>query len=91
MGIGDIIWPFERKFSEIPCAREAGIAALTGGPGLGALGFIYSNSPKFAYKTTIYGGLLSFWVTFLYCRYEYEKTKKLSKQFQEAYRTGKLD
>lgn len=91
MGIGDYIWPFDRKFSQIPCAREAGIAGLTGGPGLGALAFIKTNSARFAYKTTVYGGFIAFWATFLYCRYEYASRKKLTKRFQDAYKSGKLD
>lgn len=91
MGISDYIWPFEKKFSEIPCAREASIAALTGGIGLGASSIIITNQVKYAYKTSIYSGFALFWITFLACKYQHHRVKKLSDQFVEAYKSGEID
>lgn len=91
MGLGDYLWPFERKFSEIPCAREAGIAAMAGGVGLGASSILITNQTKYAYKTSIYSGFALFWITFLACRFQHNRVKKLSEQFVEAYKSGDID
>lgn len=91
MGIGDYIWPFEKKFSQIPCAREAAIAALLGGPAAGALTLILTNKGLLAYKTSIFSGLAVLWVSFGVCRYKVAQYKEIGEQFREAMRSGKID
>lgn len=91
MGIIDYLWPFQKKFQEIPCAREAGIAAFLGGPATGALAFIVTSKPKKAFFATTNSGFVYFWITFLVYRYQYNRSKKLSEQFKEAIDTNKLD
>lgn len=91
MGIGDYLWPFERKFSQIPCAREASLAALLGGPAIGAVTYALTSKPNITYRNTIYSGFGLFWITFLVCRYEYERQKRHAQIFKEALATGKID
>lgn len=85
------LWPFQKNFSDIPCAREAAIAGMTGGIGLGASSIIIMNRYKYAFKTSVYGGFVVFWVAFLSCRYQYAKTKDLSKQFIDSMARGDVD
>lgn len=91
MGLSDYVWPFNKKFSQIPCAREAGIAALLGGPGLGAVSILIIGHGKYAYQTSVYAGFVIFWVSFGMCRYQYAKKSNLSDQFIEAYKSGTID
>lgn len=91
MGIGDYIWPFQRKFSEIPCAREAGIAALLGGPCAGALVIILTSRGILAYKTSIFSSFGLFWASFGICRYQDAQYRDTAIQFKEAVRSGKID
>jgi hypothetical protein len=91
MGIGDYLWPFQKNFSEIPCAREASIASMVGGVGLGAASIIITNQTRYAYKTSMYGGFVTFWIAFISCRYQYKKAKDLSGQFVESMRRGDID
>jgi hypothetical protein len=91
MGLGEYLWPFQKKFSDIPCAREASISGMVGGIGLGAASIIITNQTKYAYKTSIYGGFVAFWVAFISCRYQYQKTKNMSGQFIESMSRGDID
>lgn len=91
MGILDSLWPFQRKFSEIPGAREAAIAGLLGGVGIGASSIIILNHAKYAYRTSIYSGFAIFWVTFIFYGLEQRRMKRLSEQFMDSYKSGKLD
>lgn len=91
MGFSDYIWPFQRKFSEIPCAREAGITACLGGPATGALALIATGKPRTTFFATTYSAFIYFWGTFLVLRYQYTKTKQQSALFKEAMETNKLD
>lgn len=91
MGIGDYIWPFQRKFQDIPCAREAGLAAFLGGPATGALIFVTTGRPKASFFGTTYSGFAYFWITLFICRYQYARSKLLSEKFKEAVDTNKLD
>lgn len=91
MGIVDYIWPFQKKFSEIPCARESALAGLMGGTCAGALVIILKSKPLLAYKITVFAGVGICWVTFGYCRYDYAKQQKMAEQFQEAQRAGIID
>jgi len=91
MGIGDYIWPFERKFHQIPCAREAAIAGMFGGAGLGALTVIIRRDTILGAKVIVYGGVGVFWATFLALRYRNNRQKIQSEKYIEALNTGKLD
>jgi hypothetical protein len=91
MGINDYIWPFQKRFSDIPCAREASIAAIVGGIGLGAASIIITNQTRYAYKTCAYGGFVAFWITFISCRYQHRQAKNISGQFVEALKKGDID
>lgn len=91
MGISDYLWPFQRNFSEIPCAREASLAALIGGPCIGAVTFALTSKPNITYRNIIYSGFGLFWVTFLGCRYQYNEQKRRARIFQEAFAAGKID
>lgn len=96
MGIEDL-WPFERKFSQIPCSREAGISGITGGVVVGAITYMLTSghNPRkrgdIIYKSVIYSGFIMFWVGFLGCRHQQNKQKRLTEAFQEALREGKID
>lgn len=91
MGLRDILWPFEKKFTDIPGAREAGLACLLGGPGMGALSIIVKGTPKYAFQTSIYSGFVIFWVTFIATRTQYTMAKAAQDQFIQAYKAGKVD
>lgn len=87
MGVLDYLWPFEKKFSEIPCAREAGIAGMVGGIGTGASSIIIFNTPRYAYKTSIFSGFAIFWVTFIVCGIEQRKAKAVV----DKLKSGEID
>lgn len=91
MGISDYLWPFERKFSQVPCAREAAIAGLTGGIASGALVIVFRNRYLLAYKVSVYSGVGICWLSFSICRYINYQKKKVADQFKEDYSTGKFD
>lgn len=91
MGFSDYIWPFKKKFSQIPCAREASITALLGGTGLGAVALIATNKGLIAYKTSCYAGAAILLISFGVCRYEFYKQTKLSEEFKELANSGKID
>lgn len=91
MGISDYIWPFKKKFSEIPCAREASIAALVGGPCTGALFIIITGRPSVGFKTSVRAGFAIFWLSFIVCRYQQAQYRSYELQFREAMASGKID
>lgn len=91
MGISDYLWPFERKFSQIPCARESAIAALLGGPCAGALVIILTSKGILAYKTSIFSSLGIFWISFGVCRYQHAQYRETATQFKEGMRSGRID
>lgn len=91
MGFFDYIWPFEKKFSQIPCAREAGITGLLAGPALGCLTIIRFGHGRYAVKATTYGGFAAFWISFIMCRIEQSRIKRNSDRFVEAVKEGKID
>lgn len=91
MAITDFIWPFEKKFSQIPCAREAAIFGILGGPMIGALGLIYDKKPLLAYKRSVAMGFVFFWAAFITCRYQNANKAHITEQFKDALSSGKLD
>lgn len=91
MGIGEFIWPFDRKFSQIPCARESALVALIGGPCLGAAYYLLTSRVFPSYKVTVYGGANLLWLSFIVCHYNYRNSKKIYRNFQDDLRTGKID
>lgn len=91
MGIGDYLWPFQRKFSEVPCAREASIAALLGGPGVGAVTYMITSKPKLTYTSIMYSGFAIFWIAFLSCRHQWSQQKKQADLIRQSYLAGKID
>lgn len=91
MGIGERLWPFERKISQIPCAREAGIASLSAGPCLGALVLIFKRRPILAFKTTLYSSAGILWGAFGICRINEAGAKLNSESFNSDLSSGKID
>lgn len=91
MGIGDYLWPFERKFSKIPCAREAAIGGLVAGPVAGAVTFMVTSRVPLSYKMVIYGGLAGFWITFLSCRSQLAYARKRTQRYRDAVARGEID
>lgn len=84
MGLGDFLWPFERKFSQVPCAREAGIAAVIGGPCIGAIVQVLNNNVVKTWNAVGISGFIIFWVAFIKCRVEQDRTKRIAREWQEA-------
>jgi len=91
MGILEYIWPYEKKFSEIPGTREAGIVAFIAGPTLGALTIALKGTPRYAFKTTTYSTFVIFWVAFIYTRTQYTIQTVAQEKFVKAYRAGEID
>lgn len=91
MGLGDYLWPFQKPFTKVPCAREAALGALIGGPCLGAASIIFTKRYSYAFKTTTYSSFLIFWITFLPCRFNEARSKRLSEQFMQAVEEGKVN
>lgn len=91
MGIKDYLWPFQRKFSEIPCAREASITALLGGPCVGAVTYALTSKPNITYRNILASGFVFFWIAFISCRYDYNQQKKRAELFRDLLSAGKID
>lgn len=91
MTISNYLWPFQRKFSEVPCAREAALVALLGGVGIGSTSIVITRKMKYAFKSSVYTGFALFWISLGVCRYQMAKMKQLSEQFIEAYERGDID
>jgi len=91
MGLLDYMWPYERKFIEIPGTREAGIVAFIAGPSLGALTIILKGTPRYAFKTTTYSTFVIFWLSFIYARTQYAIQTVAQENFVKAYRAGEID
>lgn len=91
MGIGDYIWPFEKRFRDIPCARDAAIAGVAGGPITGALVIMVKGNYKQAVPISVMSGMAYFWLYFMVCRVSYFNTKLKSREFVDAIKTGKIE
>lgn len=95
MGISDylwsIMWPYEKPFSKVPCAREAAIAGLITAPCAGAAVVIFRGKPPTILKASLLSGLGVFWTGFILCRIQYSILKKASEEFSEAVASGKFD
>lgn len=90
MGITDWLWPFEKKFSDIPGAREATMAALVGGSVVGAFQIII-NRPKLAFPRSVNSGFVIFWISFTILQFREAKMKLQTSKFKDAVNSGKLD
>lgn len=91
MAISDYLWPFEKKFSKIPCAREAAIFGMTGGPILAGLVLIYDKKPKLVVQRAVTSGLVLFWIAFLSCRTQNVRLQNATAEFKESLEKGKFD
>lgn len=89
MAIGDYLWPFEREFSKIPCAREAAISGMLGGPMIGAASIIWSGRLAQATPVAVYSGFTVFWLSFLACRYKEYRTRQISEQLLDVIKSGR--
>lgn len=91
MAISDILWPFERSFSDVPCAREAGLGAVGGGPLIGGLTLILTKNPLVAFRYSIYSGIGIFWLIFPVCRYQFGVEKLRVAKLEKDYGEGKIN
>lgn len=91
MAITDYLWPFERKFSQIPCAREGAIFGMIGGPIFAGTALIFDKKPQLLFKRSILSGIALFWLSFLTCRYKNAQVKSATKMFQDSIDQGKFD
>lgn len=91
MGIEDYLWPSERKFSEIPGAREGGIAGCCAVPvSVGAL-YILTNKPFVAIKYGVRFSAVVYFCTFSVYNWQHNKKARQTIQIRKAMNKSELD
>lgn len=76
MGLLEYLWPFDKPFSKIPCAREASLIAVIGGSCLGGAYYMLTSKVGGTYRVALLGGANLLWISFTICHYNYRKSKK---------------
>lgn len=84
------LWPFQRSFKDIPCAKEACIAGLITGLGFSSLVFIVKPVPARVIPHFLLSGGLVYFCYFGVCRFNvYKETVRVNK-IKEALAEGQI-
>ena len=89
MGVWSYLWPFEKKFQDIPCARESCIYAQIGGVGVGAVHFMFTSQVRRSCHVAVGSGILILWISFFICRYQDAQLRIRSKAFEDTIKSNK--
>lgn len=84
-----MVWPFEKKFTEVPCARESAMSGILGGVLVGA--YWFTKRPQRSFPVAVNSGFVIFWVTYVGCRILHWRQQTNMERFKKMSETGELD
>ena len=78
------LWPFEKRFQDIPCGREAALTGLLAFPIVGGFAYIFTGNGirSMRWGTNVGIGLLL--LTFIPCRIDFERKLTQARQIQSG-------